>query len=60
MAERIEHHNRDFAVSHRCWFEAIYKDKYEYMGEFDLMSLAFTWTSAFTTWASSLSLSNWG
>ena len=23
------------------WFEAIYKDKYEYMGEFDLMSLAF-------------------
>ena len=27
--------------SHRCWFEALYKDKYEYMGEFDLMSLAF-------------------
>ena len=29
-------------MSHRCWFESIYKDKYEYMGEFDLMSLAFT------------------
>ena len=42
MRERIERHNRDFANSHRCWFEAVYKDKYEYMGEFDLMSLAFT------------------
>jgi len=42
MAERIARHNRDFATSHRCWFEAVYKDKYEYMGEFDLMSLAFT------------------
>ena len=42
MRERIERHNRDFARSHRCWFEAVYKDKYEYMGEFDLMSLAFT------------------
>src|SRR5207253_2370056 len=42
IQERIERHNRDFARSHRCWFEAVYKDKYEYMGEFDLMSLAFT------------------
>src|SRR5204863_3174125 len=42
IKERIERHNRDFARSHRCWFEAVYKDKYEYMGEFDLMSLAFT------------------
>jgi len=41
MAERIERHNRDFTRSHRCWFEALYKDKYEYIGEFDLMSLAF-------------------
>jgi len=41
MAERVENYNRDFARSHRCWFEALYKDKYEYMGEFDLMSLAF-------------------
>ena len=44
MAERVERHNRDFARSHRCWFEALYKDKYEYMGEFDLLSLAFNWT----------------
>ena len=41
MGERIERHNEDFARSHRCWFEALYKDKYEYMGEYDLMSLAF-------------------
>jgi flavin-dependent dehydrogenase len=41
MAELVQRHNRDFARSHRCWFEAVYKDKYEYMGEFDLMSTAF-------------------
>jgi len=41
MAERIASHNRDFAVSHRSWFESVYKDKYEYMGEWDLMSIAF-------------------
>src|SRR6185295_7172935 len=41
MADRIARHNRDFALSHRSWFESVYKDKYEYMGEWDLMSLAF-------------------
>ncbi|TDU72799.1 flavin-dependent dehydrogenase [Prosthecobacter fusiformis] len=41
MVERLEKYNRDFKVSHRRWFESLYKDKYEYMGEFDLMSLAF-------------------
>jgi flavin-dependent dehydrogenase len=41
MPELVERHNHDFAKSHRCWFEAVYKDKYEYMGEFDLMSTAF-------------------
>jgi flavin-dependent dehydrogenase len=41
MAERIEKHNRDFALSHCSWFESVYKDKYEYMGEWDLMSVAF-------------------
>lgn len=41
LGERIVKYNRDFSVSHRRWFEAVYKDKYEYMGEFDLMSLAF-------------------
>lgn len=37
----IGRYNRDFRVCHRRWFNAVYKDKYEYMGEFDLMSLAF-------------------
>lgn len=41
MEERVARHNRDFARSHRGWFEALYKDKYNYMGEWDLMSLAF-------------------
>ena len=41
MAERIAAHNRDFALSHRSWFDSVYKDKYEYMGEWDLMSIAF-------------------
>jgi flavin-dependent dehydrogenase len=40
-AETYERYNRDFAVSHQRWFSALYKDKYEYMGEYDLMSLAF-------------------
>lgn len=42
LAERIEQHNANFTQCYRCWFEALYKDKYEYIGEFDLMSLAFT------------------
>jgi hypothetical protein len=37
----ISRHNRDFERSYRRWFQAIYQDKYEYMGEFDLMRLAF-------------------
>jgi flavin-dependent dehydrogenase len=41
MGERIERHNRDLTRSHRCWFQALYLDKYEYLGEFDLMSIAF-------------------
>jgi hypothetical protein len=42
MKERIAEHNRKFVDSYRHWFEAIFKDKYEYLGEFDLMSVAFT------------------
>ncbi len=41
MAERLVKYNRDFSISHRSWFESVYQDKYEYMGEFDLMSMAF-------------------
>ena len=41
LAPLIEQHNAHFRQSYRRWFEAIYKDKYEYLGEFDLMRLAF-------------------
>src|SRR5206468_3270035 len=41
ITEQIERHNREFAQSHRSWFDAVYKDKYEYIGEWDLMSIAF-------------------
>lgn len=41
MAELIARHNRDFTVSCQRWFDALYRDKYDYIGEFDLLSLAF-------------------
>jgi hypothetical protein len=41
MDSLIERHNRDFSRSYARWFEALYLDKYEYMGEYDLMRLAF-------------------
>lgn len=34
-------HNQQFARSYQRWFEAVYKDKYEYMGDYDLMSVVF-------------------
>jgi hypothetical protein len=37
----VSRYNANFARSYRRWFEGIYQDKYEYMGEFDLMRLAF-------------------
>jgi hypothetical protein len=37
----LERHNAIFTRSYRRWFQAIYKDKYEYLGEYDLMQLAF-------------------
>jgi flavin-dependent dehydrogenase len=37
----IERHNRDLTVSHTRWFDALYRNKYQYLGEFDLMNLAF-------------------
>ena len=37
----IEVHNREFVRSYQRWFTALYLDKYDYMGEFDLMRLGF-------------------
>jgi flavin-dependent dehydrogenase len=41
MAPLVAKHNENFTRSYPRWFEAIYKDKYEYMGEFELMRVAF-------------------
>ncbi len=34
-------HNTAFSQSYQRWFEAVYRDKYDYIGEFDLMQIAF-------------------
>jgi flavin-dependent dehydrogenase len=41
LAPLIAKHNAAFTQSYRCWFEAIYRDKYHYLGEYDLMQMAF-------------------
>jgi 2-polyprenyl-6-methoxyphenol hydroxylase-like FAD-dependent oxidoreductase len=41
LAPLIAEHNRAFSLSYDRWFQALYQDKYEYLGEFDLMRLAF-------------------
>jgi len=37
----LEKHNHDFGISYDRWFKAIYENKYDYLGEYDLMRLAF-------------------
>ncbi len=39
--ERVARHNANFTASHDRWFDAIYRDKYYYMGDHELMTLAF-------------------
>jgi flavin-dependent dehydrogenase len=41
VGKLIEKHNRDFVRSYERWFEAVYKDKYYVMGDYELMRLAF-------------------
>ncbi len=41
LAARLRGHNADFERGYHRWFDALYRDKYEYIGEFDLMRLAF-------------------
>ena len=38
---RIERHNRDYTRAYRRWFEAIYQNKYDYMGDYELYRIAF-------------------
>lgn len=37
----LECHNRDFTTSYRRMYEALYENKYDYLGDFDLMRVAF-------------------
>ncbi len=41
VGERVARHNANFSASHDRWFDAIYRDKYYYMGDYELMTLAF-------------------
>jgi flavin-dependent dehydrogenase len=40
VAARLRYYNEQFPISYRYWFETLYKDKYFYLGEADLMSAA--------------------
>ena len=41
VAPRVAKHNANFRQSYERWFRALYLNKYYYMGDFDLMTLAF-------------------
>jgi hypothetical protein len=40
VADRLRYYNRQYPLTYRYWFESLYKDKYFYMGDADLMSAA--------------------
>ncbi len=40
VAEQLGHYNQQYPASYRSWFESLYKDKYYYMGDAELMSTA--------------------
>jgi flavin-dependent dehydrogenase len=50
LADRITKYNRDFTVCHQRWFKALYKDKYDYIGEYDLLGLAFQFDLSLYYW----------
>lgn len=39
--DRLANYNDQYAIMYRAWFETLYKDKYFYMGDAELMSAAF-------------------
>jgi hypothetical protein len=40
VADRLHHYNAQYPVTYGSWFESLYKDKYYYMGDAELMSTA--------------------
>ena len=41
VAPRVTRHNENFIQSYDRWFKALYLNKYYYMGDYELMTLAF-------------------
>lgn len=41
LTDRLARHNLDFGISYQRWFEAVYENKYAYLGDFELMRVAF-------------------
>ena len=40
VAESLAYYNEQYPITYRLWFETLYKDKYYYMGDAELMSAA--------------------
>jgi flavin-dependent dehydrogenase len=40
VAEPLRYYNEQYPITYRRWFESLYKDKYYYMGDAELMSAA--------------------
>ena len=40
LPSSLHHYNEQYPVTYRSWFESLYKDKYYYMGDAELMSTA--------------------
>jgi hypothetical protein len=40
VGDRLRYYNKQYSITYRYWFESLYKDKYYYMGDADLMSAA--------------------
>lgn len=41
MEARVAQHNERFLLSYQRWFDSLYRDKYYYMGDWELMTMAF-------------------
>ena len=53
VADSLRHYNVQYPVTYRSWFESLYKDKYYYMGDAELMSTALLLdvSSYYTAWS---------
>jgi hypothetical protein len=40
VTDRLRYYNEQYQITYRYWFDSVYKDKYYYMGDADLMSAA--------------------